>query len=242
MIDSVFNDIFKPVDPDCCKIGINGQIAVKAGEGKYKTYNVKTGRLTNVTQFCFDGSQGMFFVVPTTKASVGDILMIDGKPKCVIENKEGKTIRVIDYESSSIQEIVPERHIFMGQAYFYSKIVSMLGSGNFLKSSKGVNKMMKLMFMNQMFGGKGMGSMFGGSGNGGMNNMMQLVAMSSIFGGNGNSEFGGLFDEMFDISFDDVAFDLDEDGEEKIELTEEEKQAILAARAKKAKKPAKDAE
>ena len=234
MIDAVFNDIFKPVDPECCRIGINGQIAVKSGEGKYKTYNVKTGRLTNVTQFCFDGTQGMFFVVPTTKASVGDILMIDGKPKCVIENKEGKTIRVIDYESSSIQEIVPERHIFMGQAYFYSKIVSMLGSGNFLKSGKGVNKMMKLMFMQQAFGGKGLNGMFGNSGNG-MGNMFQMMALSSMFGG-GNGGFEGMFDEMFDISFDDVAFDIDEDGEERLELTEEEKKAILEARAKKSKK------
>ena len=196
----MFNGMFGHLGAGMCRLGINGDMAVKTSNG-YKTYNVKTGSLTNVTQFCFDIGQEFFFVMPTTKARKGDILLIDGHPKCVIENNNNKTIKVMDYENSAIQEIVPERHIFMGQTYFYRKIVSMFGSGNFLKGSKGMNKMMKLMMMKEMFGG-----MFGKSGNTGdtgnaFASMLPMMLMGNMFGGDKDSEFGN-FSEMFDLDFD----------------------------------------
>ena len=193
----MFNGMFGHLGAGMCRLGINGDMAVKTSNG-YKTYNVKTGSLTNVTQFCFDIGQEFFFVMPTTKARKGDILLIDGHPKCVIENNNNKTIKVMDYENSAIQEIVPERHIFMGQTYFYRKIVSMFGSGNFLKGSKGMNKMMKLMMMKEMFGG-----MFGKSGDTGnaFASMLPMMLMGNMFGGDKDSEFGN-FSEMFDLDFD----------------------------------------
>lgn len=212
----MFNGMFGHLGAGMCRLGINGDMAVKTSNG-YKTYNVKTGRLTNVTQFCFDIGQEFFFVMPTTKARKGDILLVDGHPKCVIENNDNKTIKVMDYENSAIQEIVPERHVFMGQTYFYRKIVSMFGSGNFLKGSKGMNKMMKLMMMKEMFGG-----MFGKSGNTGdtgnaFANMLPMMMMGNMFGGDKDSEFGN-FSEMFDLDFDS---DDEADDEDTKEATDE---------------------
>ena len=207
-MNGMFNGMFGHLGAGMCRLGINGDMAVKTSNG-YKTYNVKTGRLTNVTQFCFDIGQEFFFVMPTTKARKGDILLVDGHPKCVIENNDNKTIKVMDYENSAIQEIVPERHVFMGQTYFYRKIVSMFGSGNFLKGSKGMNKMMKLMMMKEMFGG-----MFGksGSGNDSFGGMLPMMMMGNMFGGGKDSEFGD-FSEMFDLDFDSETEDEDSEAD-----------------------------
>ena len=208
-MNGMFNNMFGHLGAGMCRLGVNGNVAVKTSSG-YKTYDVKTGRLTNVTQFCFDIGQEFFFVMPTTKARQGDILLIDGHPKCVIENNDNKTIKVMDYENSAIQEIVPERHVFMGQTYFYRKIVSMFGSGNFLKGSKGMNKMFKLMMMKEMFGG-----LFGGGGTGASSNsnpmasMLPMMMMGNMF--NGGGEENGDLSEMFDLDFD---FDSDEDEDE----------------------------
>lgn len=220
----MFNGMFGHLGKGMCRLGINGNLAVKTSNG-YKTYNVEKGTLTNVTQFCFDVGQELFFVMPTTKAKTGDILLIDGHPKCVIENKDNKTIKVMDYENSAIQEIVPERHVFMGQTYFYRKIVSMFGSSTFLKGEKGMGKLMKLMMMKEMFKGFGGGSSADGNG---MNGLMSMMMMSQFMGGNDNS-----FSEMFDLDFD---FDETEEPVE-TEETEEELEAKLAAlKAKKAAK------
>lgn len=197
--NGMFNGMFGHLGQGMCRLGINGDVAVKTANG-YKTYNVKTGRLTNVTQFCFDIGQEFFFVMPTTKARKGDILLVDGHPKCVIENNDNKTIKVMDYENSAIQEIVPERHVFMGQTYFYRKIVSMFGSGNFLKGSKGMNKMFKLMMMKEVFGGM-LGGKNGGAADGGFGAMVPMMMMGNMFGGGKDSEFGD-FSEMFDLDFD----------------------------------------
>lgn len=194
-MEGLFNGMFGKVGQGMVRLGLNGEMAVKTSNG-YKTYNVESGSLTNVSQFCFDVGQEFFFVVPTTKAKTGDILLIDGHPKCVIENT-GKTIKVMDYENSAIQEIVPEHHVFLGKTYFYRKIVSMLGSGNFLKGGKGMNKLMKLMMMKEMIGGK--------SENGG--GMMEALMLSSLLGKDNDTDFS----DMFDLDFDT------DDEEEKIE-------------------------
>ena len=207
-MNGMFSGLFGHIGEGMCRLGLNGELAVKTSSG-YKTYNVKTGRLTNVTQFCFDVGSEMFFVVPTTKVRKGDILLIDGHPKCVIEDT-GKTIKVMDYENSALQEIVPERHVFLGQTYFYRKIVSMFGSGNFLKGTKGMNKVFKLMMMREMFKGG-----FGSS-NGGMGNILPFMFMSNMFG-NGNNDFG----EMFDLDFDEVNDSVEEVAE--VVADEEEK-------------------
>ena len=195
MMNNMLNGMFGKVAPGMCRLSMNGGIAVKTGNG-YKTYNMKTGRLTNCDSFVFNIGEEFFFVIPTNKAEPGDILLVAGKPKCVIEAEKNK-LTVINYEDSTVETILPERHVFMGNTYFYGKIVSMFGS-DLIKGKKGTNKIMQYMMMSEMMKGNS-----DNSGNG-MNTMLPLMMM----GGNMGSIFDGLFD------FDD--------GEEDKEVEESE--------------------
>ena len=177
------NGMFGKVAPGMCRLSMNGEIAVKAGDS-YKSYNVKTGRLTNCNSFVFNIGEEFFFVIPTNKVEPGDIILINGKPKCVIEAEKNK-ITVINYEDSTIDTVLPERHVFMGNTYFYGKIVSMFGN-NFMNGKKGMKKMMTYKVMSEMF--KGNNSTSG--------NDNPMFAMMIMDGGMGN-----MFDGMFD--FDD---------------------------------------
>lgn len=197
MINNMLNGMFGKVAPGMCRLSMNGGIAVKTSNG-YKTYNMKTGRLTNCDSFVFNIGEEFFFVIPTNKAEPGDILLVAGKPKCVIEAEKNK-LTVINYEDSTVETILPERHVFMGNTYFYGKIVSMFGS-DLIKGKKGTNKIMQYMMMSEMMKGNS-----DNSGNG-MNTMIPLMMM----GGNMGSIFDGLFD------FDD--------GEEDKEVEESEEE------------------
>lgn len=184
------NGMFGKVAPGMCRLSMNGEIAVKAGDS-YKSYNVKTGRLTNCNSFVFNIGEEFFFVIPTNKAEPGDIILINGKPKCVIEVEKNK-ITVINYEDSTIDTVLPERHVFMGNTYFYGKIVSMFGN-NFMNGKKGMNKMMSYMMMSEMLKG----------GNGSTNANSMLPMMMLMNGGMGN-----MFESMFDLD------ETDEENEE----------------------------
>jgi hypothetical protein len=190
-IQNTFNGLFGKIAPGMCRLTMNGSIAVKCENG-YKSYNVKKGRLTNVTNFCFNVGDEMFFVIPTTHVEVGDIILVGGKPKCVIE-ADKKIITVIDYENSEVRQVVPERHVFMGSTYFYGKVISMFG--NAFKGGKGLGNVMKMMMMSQMMGGTPAGGNAGGM----MGNMGQLMAMSMFMGGK-ESPFEGMFDFSFDAN------------------------------------------
>ena len=181
MTNNMLNGMFGKVAPGMCRLSMNGGIAVKTSNG-YKTYNMKTGRLTNCDSFVFNIGEEFFFVIPTNKAEPGDILLVAGKPKCVIEAEKNK-LTVINYEDSTVETILPERHVFMGNTYFYGKIVSMFG-GDLIKGKKGTNKIMQYMMMSEMMKGNS-----DNSGNG-MNTMLPLMMM----GGNMGSIFDGLFD------------------------------------------------
>ncbi len=176
------NGMFGKVAPGMCRLSMNGEIAVKAGDS-YKSYNVKTGRLTNCNSFVFNIGEEFFFVIPTNKVEPGDIILINGKPKCVIEAEKNK-ITVINYEDSTIDVVLPERHVFMGNTYFYGKIVSMFGN-NFMNGKKGMKKMMSYMVMSELF--KGNNSVSSGSN--------PMFAMMMMDGGMGN-----MFDGMFDFN------------------------------------------
>ena len=208
-IQNSFNGMFGKIAPGMCRLTMNGNIAVKCSNG-YKTYNVAKQTLTNVTNFCFNVGDEMFFIIPTNKVETGDIILVGGKPKCVIEATK-KTIKVIDYENSEIREVVPERHIFMGSTYFYGKIVSMFG--NAFKGGKGLGNMVKMMMFSQMMGG---GSNNSNNGFGGMGQMMAMSMMMG--GGKGNNPFEGMFDFDFGFNGDDEE---DEDGKNKKEEEEE---------------------
>ena len=187
-MNNILNGTFGKVAPGLCRLSMDGGIAVKTDSG-YKTYNMKTGRLTNCDSFVFNIGEEFFFIIPTNKAEPGDIILVSGKPKCVIETGKNK-LTVINYEDSTVETILPERHVFMGNTYFYGKIVSMFGS-DLVKGKKGVNKIMQYMMLSEM--------MKGSSGNAGMNSMLPLMMMSG--------KTGNIFDGMFD-------FDVKDDEEE----------------------------
>lgn len=198
-MSNMFNGIFGKVAPGMCRLSVNGKIAIKTSSG-YKTYNVKTGKLTNCSNFAFDIGEDFFFVIPTNKVTVGDIILAGGKPRAVIGVKKN-AIETFCYEDSTLETIVPEHHVFMGNTYFYGKIISMFG--NSFGKKGGFGKMMKYMMMAEMF--KGNKTFSAGSS---MGDMMPMMLMMN--GGMFNDIFDGMFDE--DIEMPD--FDIDDDNED----------------------------
>lgn len=181
---NMFNGMFKPVAKGYCKMGMNGQVAVKTSTG-YKTFNIKTKKLTNCNNFAFD-MDGAFWVVPTFKVEIGDIVLVNGKPRCVIE-VGANSIKTFSYEDSTIDEVIPEHHVFMGKTYCYGKIFSPFM--NMSKNDGAMNDMMKMMMMSQMFGGGNAGANMNG-----MNPMMFMMMGK-------DNPFNDMFDGAFDFGF-----------------------------------------
>lgn len=67
--------MFGKVGSGMCRLSMNGGIAVKTNGG-YKTYNIKTGKLTNCSNFVFDIGEEFFFIIPTNKVEKGDIILV----------------------------------------------------------------------------------------------------------------------------------------------------------------------
>lgn len=182
-MNNVFNGMFGKVAPGMCRISMNGEIAIKTSSG-YKTYNVKTGTLTNCDNFAFEIGEDWFFIIPTNKVSRGDIILAGGRPRCVIDVKDNE-IKTFCYEDGTIGTIVPEHHVFMGKQYFYGKIVSMFG--NMMNEKNGMGNIMKYMIMSEM--------MKGNNGNSSFNSMMPMMFMM-----NGNMNF---MDNLFNFEPDE---------------------------------------
>ena len=190
--NNMFNGMFGKLAPGKARLSMTGSIAIQTSNG-YKTYNMKTGNLTNCANFVFNGGDDFFWVIPTNKAEPGDIIMVNGKPRCVVKN-ENKQITAINYENGTVETILPERHVFMGNTYFYGKIVSMFGQLD--KGKGGMNKIMRYMMLSEM--------MKGGAGN--ASSMMPFMMMSGGLGEN-------MFTDMFgDFSMDDEEEEKDTDG------------------------------
>lgn len=194
---NALNGMFGKVAHGMCRLSMSGGVAVKTNNG-YKSYNTKTGRLTNCSNFVFDIGEDFFFVIPTNKVEQGDIILVGGKPKCVVEVEKNR-ITVINYEDSTIDTILPERHVFMGNTYFYGKIVSMFGNDLF-KSKKSTNKIMQYMMMSEMMKGNSSGT--------GTSNMSAMLPFMMMGGG-----MSDMFDGMFDF---------EDDSETETETTESE--------------------
>ena len=213
------------IAPDMCKLTYKGQIAVKVGDS-YKSYNMKTGRLVNQSRFYFDAPDSSFMIWPTTKVKKGDIILVKGKPRCVIDASKNQ-FTVVNYETSAVEVILPERYVLMGDTYFYAKIVSiyqLMGKG-------GLGMAVKMSLLGNMFGGNNsttdnnpMAGMFGGGGNI-MQNMLMMQMMGGMFGGDskGNNLFSSMFDD-FDLDLDNAfnifdSDDADDDDEEEGDST-----------------------
>ena len=176
--------MFGRVGSGMVRMSMNGDMAIKTSNG-YKTYDAESGALVNCDNFVFDIGSEMFFLIPTNKVQKGDIILASGKPHCVI-GAEKNRIEALRYEDGSIVNIVPERHVFMGQTYFYGKIVSMFGN----MKGKGMNSMMKYMMMSEMMKGK----------SDAMSNMLPMMFLM----GNGGGNMDNMFEGMFDLGMDDA--------------------------------------
>lgn len=186
MFESMKNTMggmFAKISPGMCRISMNGDIAIKTSTG-YKTYDIKSGTLINCSDFVMDGMDEMFFCVPVTDVKVGDIILVKGTPRVIIEVTSTQ-LKVVNYENSTIETVLPERHIILGSTYFYSKIFSPFSS-MVTNGKDGSDSMIKMMMMNEMFGGHKDGG----------NNMMQTVMMMNMMGAGANP-FSSMFDGLF---------------------------------------------
>lgn len=189
----MFNGMFGKIASGMCRLGMNGKIAIKTSNG-YKSYDADTGKLTNCNSFVFDIGEDFFFVIPTNSVKRGDIILADGKPRMILEVGKNE-IKTFCYEDSTISTIVPERHMFMGNTYFYGKIVSMFG--NSFGKKGGMQNMMKYMMFSEMMKGNNTS---------GMNNIMPMMFMMN----------GGMSD-IFDFEDMDINTDFDIDDNNDIE-------------------------
>jgi hypothetical protein len=189
MVNEVFNfnGLFGKVTAGVCRIDMKGRTAVKT-TGGYKVYDLEKKSLINCASFCFDLGDECFFVLPTNHVEVGDIILINNTPKCVIK-AEDNVITVLNYENSTIEQVVPEHHVFMGNTYFYGKIVSLMSgffnAGN--SEESGFNNILKFKMLTQLLNGRG------SSGLGDLNGLLPLMLLQN----GGNNLFGNLFDGLF---------------------------------------------
>ena len=179
---NVMSEMFGSVKSGLCRLTIDGNIAVKVGSD-YKTYNPTQKTFVNCDNFVFDIGDEMFFVVPTNTIVASDIILVNKEPRYVLEAKDN-VITAINYKTGVIENLMPERHMFMGNSYFYGKIVSLFGNMNCLAGGDGANNVLKYMMMSQMM--KGMG---GGEASN-MNPMMLMMMMN-------NGGIGNIFDGIF---------------------------------------------
>ena len=194
-MNTMFNGMFMKVQKGMCMLS-PCWIAVKTSSG-YRSYNVGTGKLRNCDNLVFSFGDGMFFVIPASRVKPGDIILNGGRPACV--RKAGKdSVEVINYETSAVETLLPERHMFMGNTWFYGKIVSLFGDGSSICGKGSITKMMKFMMMSSLFESAGAEASDPGAGGigagnaGGMNMLMPLLLMKD---GGLDDLFGGLFEE-----------------------------------------------
>jgi len=196
---NMFNGMFKPVARGYCRMGMNGKVAIRTSSG-YKTFDLKKMKLTNCDSFAFD-MDGAFWVVPTFKVERGDIILVNGKPRCVIE-VGATSIKTFSYEDSTIDEVIPEHHVFMGKTYCYGKIFSpFMNMGK--DDGSAMSSMMNMMMMSQMFSGNGNTN---GTNNMGFNPMMFMMMNNG-----GENPFMNMFEGAFNFG---GAEDIDNDEEE----------------------------
>lgn len=173
-----FEGICGKIAPGLCRFSMTGALAIRTKAG-YRAYDADKKALINCDSFAFDAGDDFFFVLPTNKVKPGDVILAGGSPKCVLEVR-ADTITAINYEDATVETLVPERHMFMGNMYLYGKIVSMFGSTS-MKGKKGMGSVMKYMMLSSMMkqGEK-------------QHNLLPLMMMC------GKSGFMGDFDKMFD--------------------------------------------
>lgn len=229
MFENMFKGVMGRIQPGKCRLSLNGRVAIQTSDG-YKTYNEKTGNLTNCSNFVLDLADDLFMVIPTRTLKPGDIVFINGKPMYILEIKSKNRVEAMNYEDSTIQTVIPERHAIMGRK-FYGKIVSLIGKG-FTGSKGGFFKnMLKLKMMSAMMGGsKDVDGMFGGSN--------ALPMMMLMGGGSMDGLFDGIMadeDENDECGFDGLFGEVDDEEEVDEEVVRPAKHTRKTLKVRKAK-------
>ncbi|MDO5434879.1 MAG: hypothetical protein Q4G19_00755 [Clostridia bacterium] len=181
-MSGMFDGICGKVAPGLCRLSVDGHIAVRTGSG-YRTYDASSGQLKNCDNFVLDIGEDCFFVLPAGKVRAGDIILAGGRPRCVVE-AGNDIIKVINYEDMTVEQLLPEHHVLMGNSYMFGRIVSIFGR-NGIGGKKGMSKMMKYVMLSSMLRGK--------QNTTGSDMLLPLLMM------NGKEDlFDGLFDEPAD--------------------------------------------
>lgn len=150
-------------------------VAFKAQDGSYKTYDLKTKQLIDCGDLKFDVE---FYKMPVQKLSAGDITELDGAYYIVEKvNEDGSFSGIVPTTGTRSNKLA--RNNIFGM-YFYTKITSvfdMFGAANGTSGQVGNNPFgqmnpMMLMMMSDK-DNKG----------GGMDSMMEMMLMSQMFGG-----------------------------------------------------------
>lgn len=214
-----FGKFFSKIQPGMCRLSMNG-IAINVN-GQYKTYDVNSGILTNCDDFVFDVGDDMFFAIPCNHVVRGDIILTTAGPAAVISVKKNE-IKALDYKTGTIVNIVPERHVFFGSSYFYSKIVSPMS--NLTNGKNPVENMLPFMMFNEM--------------NKSGSDMSKTLGMAMLMGGGFN--FKNMFGNMFNFSDngideDDEDYENDEDNENESIYNTSVKKKTVSKKAKKNK-------
>ena len=172
------------VAPGLCRLALNGCIAVRTPSG-YRTWDPEKKRLTNCDSFVLDIGDDFFFVVPTNRVKPGDIILAGGTPKAVTAVGDG-TITAVNFADATVETLLPEHHVFMGDTYLYGRIVSIFGRAG-VRGRKSSGRLMKYMMLSGMMKGR----------DGGAGSLLPLMLMS------GKNDFlDGLFDDTDDDDTD----------------------------------------
>ena len=204
-MNTMFNGMFMKVQKGMCMLSPCG-IAVRTSAG-YRSYDAGTGKLRNCDGLVFGLGDGMFVVIPTTRVKPGDIILNGGRPACV--RKAGKdSVEVINYETSVVETLLPERHVFMGSTWFYGKIISLFGDGASICGKGSLTKIMKFMMLSSLFGGAGEDAetcvpLGAGQAAGRTESMNMLLPLLLMKGGGTDSLFEGIFEEDAEDSGED---------------------------------------
>lgn len=192
MMNDFMNGMFGKIAPEMCRLSMQGGIAIKTSDG-YKSYDRRTGRMINCDHFVFPIGEEFFFVIPTNRVKPGDIILASGRPKYVL-GADRERITALNYENSVIETILPERQMFLGNTYFYGKIVSLFGTDG-LRGGKGTGKILKFMMLSQLLKGSGSGDTGRGA-PAGQPGIKEILPMMLLMGGKDN-------DFSFDLDLDD---------------------------------------
>lgn len=122
-LTATFANMLGTLEPDMVRMTFNGNVAVKTTKG-YKTYDVAKKKAVNMDSLVMP-DMSAFLLLPSTKVNSGDIILRDGTFYSIIsvDNTTNELVGY-NYESGKKETLVKETHCFLGNTYFYSKLVS----------------------------------------------------------------------------------------------------------------------